>query len=123
VKPDLDVKAMGPLFSGAIYGQMKRVITEIEEQVADEVVDTVQGIDSATFKNPTGHARSRVRKHRTKGAITVDRSRLIYGPWLEDGGSRSEIFSGYHAFEKTTRIVKPRVGDIADRIVNQYLIR
>ena len=120
---DIDVTAMGPLFTGAIYGQMKRVITEIEDEIAEELVDAVQGIDDRTFKHPTGNARSKVRKQRSKGAVVVDRSRLVYGPWLEDGGSRSDIFKGYGAFKKADRVVQPKVADIADRIVEKYLIR
>jgi hypothetical protein len=121
--PQFDLKATGPIFSGAIYGQMKAAIREIEDQAADEAVETVKGIDDVTFRNPTGHATSQVRKQRTTGAVTVDRSDLVYGPWLESGGSRSETFSGYHAFEKTVRIVEGKVADIADRVIQRYLIR
>jgi hypothetical protein len=123
VKPSIDMKTMGPLFSGAIYGQMKRVVTEIEQTIGDEMVTTIQGIDNRTFKTQTPRARLMVRQARSRGAIVVDRSHLIYGPWLESGGSRSHLFSGYHAFEKTTRIIKPKVGDIADRAIQKHLIR
>lgn len=121
--PEVDVKMYGPLFDGAIYGQMKRAMEEIDDAIADELVEEVQGVDLRTFKHPTGHARSKVAKQRGKGRIVVDRSHLIYGPWLEDGGTRSAIFPGYGAFEKSRRVVDGRVMEIADRIVEGYLIR
>lgn len=123
IEPEIDVKKSGPFFEGSIYGQMKTAMQEIEEAIADELVEEVQGVDLRTFKNPTGHARGQVRKQAGKGSMVVNRSNLIYGPWLEDGGSRSDIFSGYQAFAKSKREVDGRVTEIADRIVEGYLIR
>lgn len=121
--PDIEVKKYGPIFDGSIYGQMKKAMADIDDALGEETVNEVQGIDDATFVHPTGNARSKVKATRTKGAVTVDRSRLIYGPWLEDGGSRSDIFSGYHAFERARRRVDERAMDIADNIVSDYLIQ
>ena len=123
MEPEVEVETYGPIFTGAIYGQMKACLEEIDEALADETVDRIQGWDVRTFKNPTGYARSKVRAHRTSGRVVVDRSHIAYGPWLEDGGSRSGIFSGYHAFEKAKREVQDRVTDIADPIVEERLIQ
>lgn len=123
IEPRIDVETFGPIFTGAIYGQMKAALEEIDEALADEAVDFIQGWDVKTFKNPTGYARSKVRKSRAKGNVRVDRSGIAYGPWLEDGGSRSAIFPGYHAFEKARRDVQGRVTDIADPIVEERLIQ
>lgn len=120
---EIDVKGYGPIFDGSIYGQMRKALEEIDDAVADELVDEVRGVDLRTFKNPTGHAKGQVRKNRGKGRVTVDRSDLIYGPWLEDGGTRAEMFKGYGAFEKSRRAVEVRVMPIAERIVEGYLIR
>lgn len=122
MKPEVDVKTFGPIFSGAIYGQMKKALERIDDELGDRVVEEIQLIDDRTFKNPTGHARSKVRAVRQRGTVTVDRSKLIYGPWLEDGGSRSSIFPGYHAFEKAKKKVDEEAMDIAEPIVQDYVI-
>ena len=123
VLADYQVKVEGPIFTGAIYGQMKRVIREVEDEIGDELVEAVQDIDDRTFRNPTGYARSQVRKHREGHVMTVDRSQLVYGPWLEDGGSRSAIFSGYHALRQATAEVDAKVPEIVAGIITDYLIR
>jgi hypothetical protein len=118
-----EVKLEGPFFTGAIKGQMKNAIQAIEEDVADDLIETVQGIDDATFRHQTGYARSKVSKHRQGSIMTVDRSGLVYGPWLEDGGSRSDIFPGYHAFQRGTRDVDTRVPDHITSNLERYVIR
>lgn len=123
VTASYDVKLTGALFTGAIKGQMRTAIREIEEDIADDLIETVQGVDDDTFREPTGYARSRVTKHREGSTMTVDRSGLVYGPWLEDGGSRSEMFSGYGAFKKAARDVDRRVPEhVADNL-ERYVIR
>lgn len=113
----------GPIFTGAIYGQVKTAVRNIEEELGDEIVKEVRGIDDRTFRNPTGHASSKVSKQRQGQKLTVDRSGLVYGPWLEDGGSRADIFKGYHAFQKARRTVDQKTTEIADREVERYVIR
>jgi hypothetical protein len=104
-----EVKLTGAIFTGAIYGQMKTCIREIEEDVADDVQHTIRAIDDVTFRHPTGHARSKVTSERKGDRLVVDRGGLVYGPWLEDGGSRRRIFKGYGAFKKAAREVDKRV--------------
>lgn len=120
---DYRINVDGPFFTGAINGQMKKAIQVIEDNVAEDLVVTIQAIDDVTFRHPTGHARSKVTKQRGGSGLTVDRGRLAYGPWLEDGGSRSDIFPGYHAFKKATREVQQRVPDHANEVLEQYVIR
>lgn len=122
VTADYQVHLEGPLFTGAVKGQMRTAIREIEEDIGDDLIETVQGIDDETFRNPTGYARSKVTKHRQGSTLVVDRSGLVYGPWLEDGGSRSDIFPGYHAFQKATRDVDRRVPQHIDDNLDRYVI-
>lgn len=122
VHTSYEVKVSGPIFTGAIYGQMKQAIREIEDDLADETIDTVREIDRNTFRHPTGYATSRVRKERSGGVMTTSRGGLAYGPWLEDGGSRASLFSGYGAFAKTTRIVNDMVPGIVGAALERYVI-
>jgi hypothetical protein len=121
--PLVEIREYGPIFDGSIYGQMRKALDDIERALARETVKEVQAVDRRTFKHPTGHATSMVGVEESKSEMRVNRGHLVYAPWLEDGGSRSDIFSGYHAFEKSKREVDQRVMDIADPIVEGYLIR
>lgn len=125
--PNLSVnysaKVSGPLFDGRLGGYVRRAIESLEDELGAEGVRTVRDIDDATFRNPTGHARSQVRSHRQAGVMTVDRSNLIYGPWLENGGSRSHLFSGYHAFERAAGDVQRRVPAVVARSIARYVLR
>lgn len=125
--PEVDVKTYGPIFDGSIYGQMRKALEQIDLALAEETVKVVKGIDRRTFRYeygpPTGHATRSVDVEQSKSEVRVNRGHIDYGPWLEDGGSRSSIFPGYHAFEKAKREVDARVMDIAEPIVSGYLIR
>jgi hypothetical protein len=123
VVADYEVQVKGPIFTGAIRGQMKRAIRDIEDDIGDALVEEIRSIDDSTFREPTGHATSMVTKERKGSTMTVDRQGLVYGPWLEDGGSRSELFPGYHAFRDATREVDDKVPDIVDNAIARYLIQ
>ena len=123
VVADYEVRVEGPIFTGAIRGQMKRAIHDIEDDIGDALVEEIQAVDDRTFKNPTGYATSQVTKERKGSTMTVDRQGLVYGPWLEDGGSRSDIFPGYHAFRQATAEVDRRVPDIVENAIARYLIQ
>jgi hypothetical protein len=123
VTTDYEVTKTGPLFDGSWPGLMRRTFEDIEDDVADEAIEEVRNVDASTFKNPTGYATSRVTKERKGSTMTIDRGGLPYGPWLEDGGSRSDIFPGYHAFQRAAKSVESRVSDIVARSIARHLLQ
>lgn len=97
----------GPLFTGALERAVKRAIAETTEGAGTLGQRYVRDHDDDTFKHPTGVARSRVEISPLPPNVTrIRRTGIPYDWWLENGGTRSYMFPGYHAFRRTTPRLK-----------------
>lgn len=110
----------GPLFDGSLKRDVLRAIERANSDIGTLGVRYVRDIDDATFRNPTGYARGQVwRRFVPPNVVVIHRSGLIYSHWLEDGGTRSLWFGGYHAFERAT----PRLAKDATKLVAHHIER
>lgn len=116
------VRFKGPLFDGTTQRRVREAMAETTRQGATLGQRYVRDIDDDTFKNPTGVARSRVAVLQvTPFNWRVNRGTLIYRWWLEDGGSRSQIFGGYHAFENATPRLERDMMKLAGVLIGRAL--
>ena len=66
------------------------------------------------------YASNIARKPTTRGFVLHD-SRVVYGEWLEDGGTRGTRFKGYHVWRNTTDWLRKQVKPVARRIVRKFI--
>lgn len=105
-------------------GEMRRTFTdmsrETEKALAEYALWRVKAYNASDFKNPTGRYRSKLHIV-MRGAITVNDSNSVYGPWLEGTGSRNarSRFKGYWHWRRA----KADTERAASRIANQVIAR
>lgn len=111
----------GPIFRPSeVRAWRTRVTREVEVAVAEYALWRIKAYNASDFKNPTGHYRSQLRVVR-RGAIQVNDSGTVYGPWLEGTGSRNakSRFKGYWHWRRARADVERQ----AVRIANQTIAR
>lgn len=103
---------------------MADIDRQAEVALAEYALWYVKALNAQDFKNPTGRYRSRLHIVR-RGAIEVNDSNSVYGPWLEGTGSRNarSRFKGYHHWRRTRQQVERQARRIADGVVARNIRR
>lgn len=115
----------GALFRpGAMRAAFAAMTRQTETAIAEYALWRVKAYNAADFKNPTGRYRSRLHIVR-RGAIEVNDSNSVYGPWLEGTGSRnaSSRFKGYHHWRRAAADVQRAAPRLANAIVAREIRR
>ena len=122
---EIKVKKHGPAFDGRAAKAVDDFRLAAKEEVADQAVNEVQATLGHVLKNPTGYYSSRITTNRQQNDFAVTDNGVVYGPWLEGVGSRNQTtrFKGYATFRKVAQKIQRQAGDIAERVLPQYLRR
>lgn len=114
----VEVGLTGPLFDGRAEAAVEAFANDVEERVAEAVVQDVRLTLDREARNPTGRYRNSVRAERNGGGWSAtDGGRLRYGTWLEGTSrrNRSTGFRGFHAFELAQAEAERQVNRIAEQ--------
>lgn len=117
------VSKSGPIFDGRAARAARRAVDDIEEQVALTAARYVRE-GTTVFRQPTGHARSKVRVVKRAGGREIRDGGLIYWPWLEDGHERlrrNTHFDGYQLWAHARDRVRAEAVEIAERRLPRWL--
>lgn len=115
----------GPVFRPAEVRAWSTAVTrQVETAVAEYALWRVKAYNAHDFKHPTGRYRSHLRVVR-RGAIEVNDSGSVYGPWLEGTGSRNarSRFKGYWHWRRTAQDVERQASRIGNAVVAQAVRR
>lgn len=116
----------GPIYTHAADAAAHRFCDELEDDIADEAVDTLHRQFDMHFKHPTGYYKSQV-KVRTGGPDKViSDGGVVYGPWLEGVGSRNfpkTRFKGYSSFRRAFQSIDRRAERMGQRLLRSKYLR
>lgn len=121
----IDMTREGPVFRPSeVRAWFGRTCREAEDAVAEYALWRVKSYNAADFKNPTGRYRRHLRIVR-RGAIEVNDSNSVYGPWLEGTGSRNRTtrFKGYHHWRRMRLDVERAAPRLTNEIVRRNISR
>lgn len=123
---DIDVRATGPVFDGRARRAARDYCNRVDDEVAEEAADRVRKTLHTVLRHPTGYYESHIRaEHRSAHVSVVTDGGVVYGPWLEGVGSRNRTtrFKGYSTFRRVRQGIQQDAGNIARRILPQYVSR
>lgn len=114
-------KEKGALLKGRGKQVVDNMCQEIEEDLAQQLLNEVKTRLHGNLKHPTGYYESRVQTSNQGDLVEVTDGGVVYGPWLEGTGSRNSKtrFKGYHTFRETTQAMDKKAGNEADRVVSK----
>lgn len=98
---NVTVKQKGQVFNAAASkAAATRMITNINESLAQEGVNRVKERLGHVLQHPTGYYQSRIQVKKGSTYRGVTDGGVIYGGWLEGLSSRNKTtrFKGYHVF-------------------------
>jgi hypothetical protein len=123
----VDVEISGPIFR---KGHAERVIADFIDEATLKVAGVGKADVDATLhrvlKHPTGYYQAHIALRQFAGAVVLHDSKVIYGRWLEGTGSRNfpvTRFKGYHTFRDVHARLEEKAGEIAERVLAQYVRR
>lgn len=118
----------GPVFDGRAEESARRLVNEVQSEVAKYTEDTWQAFMDASFRHNSGKYQSFVNIARRDQNLVVNdgwpESRLEYGPWLEGVGSRNSPvtrFPGYFSLRRAAVKVEGEVPEVVKPIVEKYV--
>jgi hypothetical protein len=122
---NIDAHSTGPLTDGRAAEAARAFTHAAEDQIAQDGVDMVHAALHEVLRHPTGYYESHIRADNLGADPVIDDGGVIYGPWLEGVGSRNRTtrFKGYFTFRRVTQQLQSRAGEIAERVLPEYLRR
>lgn len=94
----------GPLFDGRAEDAIDDFLDDAREIIAARGVNYWSENLDRSIRHPTPYYETQVTVQNVAADLTVIHDRkIVYGPWLEDGGSRSSVFPGYHSLARAYR--------------------
>lgn len=116
-----DIRFSGPVFSGEAEAVLRRYVTDMTGQVAQEGRDMVEQILPGVLQHPTGYYQSHIQVERQASTSVVTDGGVVYGPWLEGVGSRNQTtrFKGYGTFRRAFQQLDGQAGKIADTVLKR----
>lgn len=114
----------GPLFDGQSDQVIRDFCDDAQEIVAARGLEYWQDNMDQAFRNPTPYYETQVLAQKVSTDLTIVHDRRIaYGPWLEDGGSRSDIFPGYHSLARAYRSLQRDVPQLIEGAKQRMIAR
>jgi hypothetical protein len=113
----------GPIFRPDIDAVIDSRITELRDEVAQQMYEQIQANLAASLRNPTGRYQRAVRNVEEGGSRVIDDQNIVYGPWLEGTGERNRTtrFKGYASFRRAVQAVESRLGPGISRAVGDIV--
>ncbi len=121
---NVSVKQKGAIFNAsATRSAGTTMVTDINEQLAQEGVNRVKNRLSHVLKNPTGYYESKITVRTGQAYRGVWDSDVIYGGWLEGVSSRNKStrFKGYHTFREIQQQMAKEKIRLAQPYVDRYI--
>lgn len=121
---NISVKRKGAVFKAAeSKAAATRMVTKLNDDMAQEAVDRVRAILKRVLRNPTGYYERHIQVDRKTTYRGVSDGNVIYGPWLEGTSSRNKTtrFKGYRMFRQTQQEMAKRKKEFGDKAVKQYI--
>jgi hypothetical protein len=117
----VEVEHSGPIFDGRAEHAALTLDNDIEEEVAGQASAEVHTFLHASIRHSTPYYETQVEVRRDPDSHVVTDRGVIYGPWLEDGGSRSRWFSGYHSFLRAYGATQAKVMILVEAVVKRKI--
>lgn len=114
----------GEIFkASATKAAAQRMVTGINDALAQETVNRILQRLGHVLQNPTGYYESRIMIDRGQTYRGVNDSGVVYGGWLEGISSRNTTtrFKGYHTFDTVRKEMAQAKEQIAAPLVEQFV--
>lgn len=124
LRMNVKVEQKGAIFnSAATKAAGQRMVTRINDVLAQEGVRRVQDRLDVVLQNPTGFYRSRIQVDRRSQYRGISDGGVVYGGWLEGVDSRNKTtrFKGYRTFRIVGQSLARDKEELAAPIVQQYI--
>ena len=120
---NIEVNVSGPLHDGRAAEAARAFVHDAEDQIANDGVDMIHEALHGVIRHPTGYYESRVQTDNMGSDPVITDGGVIYGPWLEGVGSRNQTtrFKGYFTFRRVAQQLQDKAGEIAERVLPDYL--
>jgi hypothetical protein len=119
-----DVTYSGPFFDARYDEAMRRLIAQVEADIADHGRDIVRDALGTSIRvDGPGYAARHVATT-TEGDRQIVDTNALYGPWLEGIGSRNAPrtrFPGYAAFRRSVQKVQERADAYAEPALARFV--
>lgn len=121
---NVKVTQKGAVFNAAATkAAAGRMLTSINEALAQEGVDRVSNRLRQVLQHPTGHYQSKIQLVKRSVYRGVSDGGVIYGGWLEGISSRNRTtrFKGYHVFRDIQQQLAKDKEKLAQPLVTKFI--
>lgn len=118
------IRQKGAVFNAAqTKAAATRMVTSINDVIAQEGVRRVKSRLAQVLQNPTGYYESRIQADRRSQYRGISDGGVVYGGWLEGVDSRNKTtrFKGYRTFRIVMQELNRDKEKIAQPIVDQFV--
>ena len=121
----IKLRKSGAVVNGKAPAIIKTAVSQVSEDVGQQIYDAVQGRLQQVLQHPTGHYQSKVRVDVSQGDAVISDGGVIYGPWLEGTSSRNgrSRFKGYATFRKVLQDQQKKAVALAEKSLGKSLRR
>jgi hypothetical protein len=119
----VEVRASGPLFDGRAPGIIQDFLEDAQMAVGAQGLADVHRLLDASIRHPTPYYETQLTVQRLASDVVVHDRGIVYGPWLENGGSRSAIFAGYHSFRRARQELERKVPALVEPALRRHVAR
>jgi hypothetical protein len=121
----IDIVVKGPVLTGQAGVVVTQLVDDIVDRVAAYAIERVQHNLDGSIKNPTPYYETQIQITNVGRDRSVNDRGVIYGSWLESGGSRAQTtrFKGYQSFRRAAQSTEQAAQGLADSAVRRYLGR
>jgi hypothetical protein len=121
---NVTVRQKGAIFnSSQVKAAGTRMVTNINEALAEEGVNRVKQRLGQVLKHPTGYYQSKIQIKKGSTYRGVSDGGVIYGGWLEGISSRNKTtrFKGYHTFRMVQQELAKDKEKLAQPMVTKFI--
>jgi hypothetical protein len=121
---NVTVQQKGAIFNAAASNAAAaRMVTHINEALAQEGVNRVKARLGQVLQNPTGFYESRIQTVKGSTYRGISDGGVVYGGWLEGVDSRNKTtrFKGYRTFRTVQQSLTKDKEKIAQPYVNKFV--
>jgi hypothetical protein len=121
---NVKVTQKGAVFNAsATKANATRMVTRINEALAQEAVNRIGQRLGKVLQNPTGYYQSKIQVVKRQQYRGVSDGGVLYGGWLEgiDARNSTSRFKGYHTFRTVAQSMAQDKAKIAQPFVNKFV--
>ncbi len=126
---DVEVKEIGPVFSGIAEAAGERLCTDVADRVGAFAFERTMFNLNASIQHQTPYYTTQINVagYGETGQLVTERrvndSGVLYGGWLEGVSSRNQTtrFKGYASFRRAAQVTKAAVPELSAGLVAGYV--